>query len=149
MSPAEAGRTPSTAEAVRQGFSLLLLHNLATPSECEMLRAEASERACAERAEMERASPLEAITDVSTNYLESAPAQVRMPVATMLSVSTQHLCDRILLRGVCRLSRDLPSLLPSLFGDDCRADMPSLTRSDRLVFTPGEPACNVLSLIHI
>lgn len=65
-----------------------------------------------------------------------------------------QLCDRILLRGVARLSHELPSLLPELFGDDVAKTLvmsgddvplstPSVAKSDCLVFTPGEPACNV------
>ena len=145
---------PCTADAVRCGFSLVLLHDLATAAECETLRAEASETACAVRERMENGISLQAIAEVSIGDPESAPDQVRMPIATMLGHPSQRLCDRILQRGVERLAEELPTLLRSLFGDlfdgDAAGDgvgdgvcRPSLTRSDRLVFTQGEPACNV------
>jgi hypothetical protein len=156
------------AEAVARGFSLLVLHELASSAECEKLRREASAAALARR---RRSTILKQalLEDVPAEVV--VPGQVRMPIVEMLGDESQTLCDQLLLRGVDRVHRALPTLLPALFGDSgigstpwpqvreeppqhaapslgpspsaaARA-VPSITRDLGLVFTPGEPACNV------
>ena len=127
------------------GYSLLLLHGLADPAECELLRSEASSFAH-RRTSQATANP------------------VRMPIAQMLSADSQALCDLVLLRGISRLREELPRLLPALFGDgdgigsaswsappravstgNFPPTPPTITGDPRLKFVPGEPACNVYS----
>lgn len=92
------------------------------------------------------------LDDVPEEAVE--PTQVRMPIDQMLGEESQGLCDRLLLRGVRAVNAACPALLPSLFGDaglgsipwgDVRQErrQPSITHDPGLVFTPGEPACNV------
>jgi len=184
ISPALAG-IRSTAEAVAAGHSLILLHDLASPEECETLREEASEAAAESR--QRSVTIKEAILE---GVAEEAvmPSQVRMHIAKMLCGESQELCDRLLLRSVGRVHDHLPALLHDIFGKMGIGSMPwsawqepapdeptavassskssaatleaavctatakpsasscaarSITRDPRLVFTPGEPACNV------
>jgi hypothetical protein len=74
---------------------------------------------------------------------------VRIPIHR-LAEDTQDLCDRLLVRGVSTLHKQLPHLLPACFGDGYVGSSgwadgapASITHDTRLVFTPGEPACNV------
>ena len=86
ISPALACNTRSTADAVAGGFSLLILHEFASSSECEALRTEASAVANATRrrsAVMKKAL----LEDVPGRAL--APGQVRMPIAEMLGEDSQ------------------------------------------------------------
>jgi hypothetical protein len=157
ISPQLASSTQSAADAVASGFSLLLLHELAERSECEELRGEASAVAHASRrrSTLLRGALLEDAPEEAVT-----PGQVRMPIVEMLCESSQALCDRLLLRGVGRVHGAFPSLLPMLFGDKGIGSIPwssvpsgpllsapslgpSITRDPGLVFTPGEPACNV------
>ena len=150
VTPSRAGRTGSAAEAVAAGHSLLVLHELADGAEVEALRAEASGAAYLSR---RRSSMMKQalLDDVPEEAVEST--QVRMPIDQMLGEKSQALCDRLLLRGVRSVMSACPTLLPSLFGDaglgsipwaDVRqASGPSITHDPGLVFTPGEPACNV------
>lgn len=167
ISPSHASRTPRTADAVAAGFSLLVLHDLAHESECTALRSEASAVARKHR----RCNPVD--TSVASADIDVAPSRelvssveddavgsghvVRKHVLDFFCESAhQTLCDRLLLRGVSRLHSACPTLLPALFGearvgcvplrqleDHLQPTPPSITRNPGLVFTPGEPACNV------
>jgi hypothetical protein len=144
---AKASCTRSTADAVVAGYSLLLLHGLANPAECELLCTEASAYA-------------------SLQSRQTSQALVRLPIVQMLSADAQALCDQVLIRGISRLREQLPRLLPVLFGDrggigaelwsgtpndgpavdaSTAAPPPTITRDPLLRFVPGEPACNVYS----
>ena len=143
---ANACGTRSTADAVVAGYSLLLLHGLANPAECELLRSEASSFA----------------RDCSRDTITSP---VRMPISQMLCADSQALCDLMLVRGISRLREELPRLLPALFGErdgigsalwpglptngpvsDASSVTPRTIIGDpRLKFVSGEPACNVYS----
>lgn len=169
ISPRRAASTDGAAKSVAAGHSLLVLSGLASPAECQALRGETSEVAFASR--RRSAVVRKALFEESVPGSAVAPGQVRMPISEMLSLGSQRLCDGLLLRSVTRVHRALPTLLPVLFGeagigntpwegippdqDKPARDAPprtpvaspannmSIARNPGLVFTPGEPACNV------
>ena len=149
-----------TAAAVAKGDSLLLLHGLASPAECEVLRSEASEFARAERDTNDECRskpprPLAATpngkcrsdhsTRLEVSVSEHAPGHVRVRITEMLSPAGQALCDSLLRRALALLEIEHPGLLPELFGATAVGSGGSVTQHAGLVFTPGEPACNVYS----
>ena len=150
VSPDLASETRSPEEAVAAGFSLVLVHGLASSEECDVLSKEASRVAKHAR----------------SCSLKTPQNPIRMPIIKMFCEESQELCDKILVRSVSRLRHHLPTLLPSLFGVDggigsiswraelegerkdpadasVRVRATSVTRDPRLVFVTGEPACNV------
>jgi hypothetical protein len=132
-----------------QGLSVVLLHGLVSAADCEVLRAEASSAACIARevANDSRSESTRTLAPYQANVLtQPTTSTIRMPIIQMLGASGRSLCDKILLGGVARLAKDLPSLLPALFGDFRITEAASVTQSSHLVFTPGEPACNVYSV---
>lgn len=133
-----AACTQSADDSVAAGFSVVILHDLLSKDECEMLRSGASSFAHTLRKKEYK--------DGAT----SAANPVRMPIKTMLCADSQALCDTALLRGVARLRDQLPLLLPTLFGGESGIGCPppspissSIARDERLIFVSGEPACNV------
>lgn len=142
VSPTQAQQTAQATEAVAQGFSLLLLHGLASADECETLRSEASKEAFRLRFESLESS-YEAIGEVTPNHSSDVPQQVRRPITEMLGMPGQALCDRLLLRGIARLTHELPALLPKMFDGFSISKQSRICENPGLVFTPGEPACNV------
>ena len=146
INAAEAGVTRTTADAVAQGHSLLLLE-LASVSECESLRSEASHFACEHR--LAESSEGTDYKGISCQGFEEVPGPeivmpvVRLPIMEMLGFTGQALCDTLLVRGLALLRRDHPTLLPQLFGDILAAEDAGVTTHPQLTFTPGEPACNV------
>ena len=79
---------------------------------------------------------------------------VRLPITDMFCESSAGLCDQLLLRATSRVHSAAPLLLPALFGDFGVGSIPwslvpslpsrsSIAHNPRLMFTPGEPACNV------
>ena len=122
-----ASRTRTVVEAVERGHSVVLLHGLATPTECAALRSEASAFAIKQRDKM---------------HPDAHPEYIRMPVMEMLGAQGQGRCDGLLLRALAALDETLPALVPTLLGD-CVADRSTILHSPRLQFSMNEPAMNV------
>lgn len=122
LNVAEAGRT-TLLESLAFGHSIFLF-KLASPSECEELRLEASAAA--------------------SSRWETAmqPGRLRMPITSVLETPGQDLCDRLLMRMLAHLDGAMPNLLESLFGNALNGAT-SCASNPNLGFSPGEPAVNV------
>lgn len=145
LNPGQAARTGGTLEAIFESHSVLLLHSLAAASECEPLRAEAMSVAqveLEERVALEEMGLLDEVLDSHT------AGRVRMPVSERLGPEAQALCDRILLRALSAVSSmgtQVGEAMPrdmKLTVADCIATS-SCLESERLCWSPGEPAVNV------
>ena len=117
-------------QSVARGHSILVLRDLATPTECEQLRAEASSAAAAER------------DDVKGKFACDRPERIRLPVLERLGDEGLALYDALLLRACARAKECLPALVSGLFGEDTLNGSTCL-HNDQLMFSLGEPAINV------
>ena len=150
ISTAEAGMAEDVATSFEAGHSILLLHELASPAECALLREEAASAAGAERKKLERRrNAEEAQVRRWGTQLAADPnrGKVRMPVVQMLGRPGQALADGLLLRAVGRVAEEplLGRMLSALFGRSLEPGTraPTILHSHRLGFTGMEPAINV------
>jgi|EP00966_Prymnesium_polylepis_P093271 hypothetical protein len=98
INASKAGATVTTADAVAQGHSLLLLHAIASKTECELLRSEASGFASEQR--VAESSEGSLYRGVSLQGFEEVPSPqifspvIRLPIVEMLGLAGQSLCDK-------------------------------------------------------
>ena len=128
----QARATSDPAQALVGNHSLVLLHDLASIDECEMLRCQASEAATHHRPII-----VEHPLDVEQ------PGKFRRPVMDLLDEPGLLLADKLLLRAVERAERHMPGLMDQLFQGQFATPPVSILRNENLTFTEEEPAINV------
>ena len=149
----DAAVTCTLHEAVAEGHSILIVHELATPAECAALLSAACAKAEAVHAgQTSSQNPGKLSTSLALRLEHStapmtSPGRVRMPLACLGSAA-QASCDCLLLRTLDLLEAHAPALDRELFGETSLAAM--LRQSDQpifssssLAFTHNEPAINL------
>jgi len=137
ISPDEARSTLSAREALVSGYSIVLLHHVANPSEVEALRSESSAWAETRRAKMKCSAHRN-----DSDHPDAHPESLKTPIATVLGLSGVTLADALLVRSLARVEQLAPSLLHTLFGTGCLSDE-TVFHNRKLDFTPNEPAISV------
>ena len=134
LNTSAASKARSAGEAVEQGHSVVLLHGLASRSECAGLRLEASGVAVEQRRG-------EDIPFARTNQ-NAASGRVRMKADHMLGGEGSALCNDLFHRAI-GIVEDEPELRRITAALAALTLDRSFFDNDRLCFTGGEPAINI------
>lgn len=132
----EAEESANAASSVINGDSIFVIHGLATPDECKLLRGEAMNY-----------KPEISFDPIAE--LQAASKLVRRPVIDMCGEEGQALCDQLLIRAISSVPVSLPNLvLGKKLTESLTADEVSMSIMDHteVCFSDGEPAINVYSV---
>ena len=141
---------PTADEAVRRlksSEAVVLLNGLASVDECETLSRAASSAAAAHMAARRAASlPAEALVRLPCQAAAARAAAVGTPHAEPLPSAADALAETLLLRVLCRIDDELPSLRRALFAD--AGDLSELycNGGPGLEFSSREPVTLTLTL---
>ena len=149
-----AGRPcESIGEAIRQGASVVLVENVASPDECRALCEAASRSAQAHRrSEQSKSAGVNPNGNLVRLPIAAAGERAKAvgtPCAEALDAESSAMCERILLRVMASIDEHMPSVVASLFhgAADLEASRsPSLCElhaSSALEYSSREPAINV------
>ena len=137
VSADKASCTGNAQEALVQGFSIILLHDVADAAEIDALHSAASGWARCRRAEMGESAHRH-----DRDHIDAHPESLKTPIASVLDMDGVTRCDVLLVRTLARVQQIAPSLLQTLFGTNCLSDE-TVVRNRKLNFTPNEPAISV------
>jgi len=137
VNAASASCGPSE-DALASSHSIMEISSVASFEECAALHDHATAVASRERVARQKSGP--AYGTDGMRY-DGRTGRIRGPVKELLDEQSQELCDTILMRVVAELERQMPALVPRLFGAGVL--LRSILHNAQLAFSPGEPAINV------